>query len=267
MVKFPVWYSELDTARPDQIAWFAERLQSFGIEMVGMLDQPPHEIRDLFGESDRLQVAQIFADTALWKQHLNPVLTHLSLKVRWWQLGRDDDISFVGYPDLADKIDEVRQHLERFGQQTQLGFAWRWVYEPPTSAYPPWIFLTYTADPSLMPRELDAYLAGDHERGTKRWVVIEPWERGRYHVDARSRDLVHRMLTAKLKKADAIFIPDPFDRDHGLLNQDGTPGDLLLPWRTTTLLLSGSDYLGSFELPNGSQNHVFQQGEEAIMIA
>ena len=266
-LKFPVWYSELDTARPDQIAWFAERLQSIDIEMVGMLDQPPQDIRDSFGESDRLQVAQLFSDTALWKKHLNPVLTRLSLTVRWWQLGRDDDISFVGYPELVNKIDEVRQHLERFGQQTQLGFVWRWMYEPPTSPDPPWKFLTYTTTPPLTPQELDDYLSGNDERGTKRWVVIEPLERGRYHVDARSRDLVHRMLTAKLKKANAIFIPDPFDRDHGLMNQDGSPGELLLPWRTTALLLSGCDYLGSLELPNGSQNHVFQRGQQAIMIA
>jgi hypothetical protein len=47
-------------------------------------------------------------------------MTRVSLKVRWWQLGRDGDISFVRYNKLAEKIKEVKKHLERFGKEIHL---------------------------------------------------------------------------------------------------------------------------------------------------
>src|SRR5262249_18519231 len=61
-------------------------------------------------------------------------------------------------------------------------------------------------------------------------------------------------------------VPDPFHPQRGLMNSDGTPGDLFLPWRTTALLLAGTEYLGSVTLPNGSQNQVFSRGGEAVMV-
>jgi hypothetical protein len=82
----------------------------------------------------------------------------------------------------------------------------------------------------------------------------------------RAADLVRRMIAAKIHGAEAIFCPDPFDPEHGLLGPDGTPGELLLPWRTTALLLGGTEYLGSVELPGGSPNHVFARGDEAVMV-
>jgi hypothetical protein len=74
------------------------------------------------------------------------------------------------------------------------------------------------------------------------------------------------MISAKRHGANGIFVPNPFDPSHGLMNEDGTPGELLLPWRTTALALSGAEYLGSIKLPEGSQNHVFSQGGEVVMV-
>ena len=85
-------------------------------------------------------------------------------------------------------------------------------------------------------------------------------------MDTRLRDLVHRMLNAMIHKADVVFIPDPFDNNRGLMHADGTPGELLLPWKTTALMLAGHDYLGSMELPHGSENHIFTRDGCAIMI-
>jgi len=85
-VKYPVWYSEHEITRPEEITWFAERLKKNGTKLVGLLDQPPPDIHELFGEANRLEAAQVFADNDLWQKHLNLVLTRLSLKIRWWQL-------------------------------------------------------------------------------------------------------------------------------------------------------------------------------------
>ena len=44
-------------------------------------------------------------------------MTRLSLKVHWWQLGNDSDVSFIGYPQLETKLDEIKRNLEQYGQQ------------------------------------------------------------------------------------------------------------------------------------------------------
>ena len=57
-----------------------------------------------------------------------------------------------------------------------------------------------------------------------------------------------------------------FDADTGLMKADGTPGELLLPWRTTAYMISGTQYLGSIVMPGGSRNYILTRGDEAIMI-
>jgi hypothetical protein len=78
--------------------------------------------------------------------------------------------------------------------------------------------------------------------------------------------MVCRMMAAKMHGAEAIFCADPFDAQCGLMEPDGTPGELLLPWRTTALMLSGAKYLGAVELPGGSRNAVFARGGDAVMV-
>ena len=79
-------------------------------------------------------------------------------------------------------------------------------------------------------------------------------------------DLVRRMIAAKIHGAEGIFCSDPFDAECGLMEQDGTPGELLLPWRTTALMLGGAKYLGAVDLPGGSPNAVFARPGDAVMV-
>src|SRR5262249_42534576 len=63
----------------------------------------------------------------------------------------------------------------------------------------------------------------------------------------------------------AIFMPQPFSSDAGIMNEDGTPGELFVPWRTTAMLLGGADYLGPMQLPGGTTGHVFARNGNAVM--
>ena len=265
-VKFPVWYGEKDKDWADKLARFAEHLSAAGIEMVGVLDQPPPAVRHQFGEHDRLVVASVFVEPELWHPVVDPVITRLSLKVRWWQLGADDDVSYVGFLGLENKVREIADYFSRFGQQVHLGLSWRWLHQPPESSQPPWGFISYTVDPPFTVDELTAYLNGPRQETSRRWVVMEPLRRDEYPVETRARDLVARMMAAKIAKAEGIFVPNPFSDEHGLMNRDGTPGELLLPWRTTALMISGSEFIGSIKMPEGSQNYVFARGDEAVMV-
>ncbi|MEX0820330.1 MAG: hypothetical protein WD070_12090 [Pirellulaceae bacterium] len=265
-VKFPVWYSHEDQGRADELARFAERMSARKINLVGMLDEPPPAVRDLFGEQNKLPVASVFVEPEVWLPAVDPVMTRLSLKIRWWQLGGDRDTSFVNFPNLEETLGGIRQEFNRFGRQINLGVSWRAIDETPFSTKPPWSFLSRVANPPLTADEMSRSMSNEPRTDAKHWLILDPLPKSRYGLETRVRDLVSRMLTAKIQQADGIFVPDPFDADTGLMMEDGSPGELLLPWRTTAMLLADATYLGNIHLPNGSSNEIFTRGDEAVMI-
>ena len=265
-VKFPVWTSAEDSSRGDRLVWFAERLHFQHIEMVGLLCQPPAEVLKRLGDADHPLAAQIFSsEPVLWYPSLEPVLTSLSLKVRWWQLGSDKDISFVGYPNAAEKVTQMRKFAARFGQQVYIGIGWSWLHELPRSRQA-WDFVSLSADPPLTWQELSAYLKQSAKVETRRWVVLEPLAKGDYSAEVRAGDLARRMLAAKIDGADGIFVPEIFSTQRGLMNDDGTVGDLLLPWRTTALAVAGAKFVGSISLPNHTVNRIFDRDGQMVMV-
>ncbi|MCA9122318.1 MAG: hypothetical protein H6822_14755 [Planctomycetaceae bacterium] len=265
-VKFPVWYGDDDNGRADALAWFAERMSARKISLVGMLDQPPKEVRELFGQHNSVPVASVFVEPEVWHPAVDPVMTRLSLKVQWWQLGGDRDTSFVNFPNLEETVGTIRKDFNRFGQQINLGIPWRSIDETPVARQPPWSFLSYVAKPALTPDEMKLYMSAEPPTTAKRWLIMEPLAKSEYSLETRARDIVSRMLTAKIEKADGVFIPDPFDSEHGLMTPDGSPDKMLLPWRTTAMMLAGATYVGSIEMPNGSSNQIFARGDQAVMV-
>ncbi|WP_254507165.1 hypothetical protein [Anatilimnocola floriformis] len=273
--KYPVWFSEKEQEQADRLAWFAERLSIHGIELVGVLDQPPQPLRDTFRDKGRLPSASVFQEPQLWQAAVDPVMTRLSLKVRWWQLGDDRDTSYVDFPQLEQRMAGIKKHFERFGQQVHLGFGWRWLREAPTtSGTTPWEFLSYSTDPELTAPELAAYLQAAPKPTdvttapavARPWVVLTPLPRSQYATSSRVLDLVQRMLATRQQGNAVVFVPQPFSDEVGLLNADGSPGELYVPWRTTATLLGGTQYLGSLPLPGGSVNHVFAREGQAVMV-
>ena len=267
-VKLPVWYGEAQSDRGDQIVVLAEKLAAKDIEVVGVVDRPPPE----FNLAARLSRNAGIADTlstesSAWLPQLDPVLTRLSLRVRWWQLGADDDYSFSTLGNLEREIVKLRDQLFRFGQDVKLGLAWRWNQTAGDGApEATWDFQQHSASPGLTGEELEEYLKLPPRDDVRRWVLIEPLSRREYDLETRARDLVERMLAAKINGADAIFAAHPFNEDRGLMTERGTPGELLLPWRTTASLLSGGKYLGSIQLPQGSHNRLFATPDGDVLM-
>jgi len=273
-VKFPVWYNDEDFERASNIARFSERLNKHNINIIAVIDKPPADIRNLFGEQETMLVANVFAEPLLWRPYVEPILTRLSLTVHYWQLGADSDVSFVGYTNLQEKLRQIRQELRTSGQDIELGIPWRWMAETPVGRDAPYDFLSYSILPpsgdleGMLPMtkdELGSYLDKSHGQ-TTRFATIYPLPRSKYSTEERARDLVEKMVSAKIHQADAAFIPKPFDSEYGLMNADGSPSELLLPWRTTARLISGTEYLGAIQLPNKSYNHVFTRGERTVML-
>jgi hypothetical protein len=309
--KMPVWYDPNETAKADRIAWFAEQLSIQGIDLVGVLDQPPPELRAVFRGQGRLPASSVFAEPELWQPAVGPIMTRLSLKVHWWQLGNDSDVSFVGYPQLESKVTEIKRNLEQYGQQIHLGINWRWIYAAPKASGQrgaPWAYLSYGVEPQLTAEEIAAYLTapapGERSAPSERevsstkagstpqalstrttpvsinrsaanarrpgasprsWLLIAPLARGEYSNEVRVQDLVQRLLATKMNGAHAVFLPQPFHDEQGIMNADGSPGELFVPWRTTAMLIGGTEYLGPLQLPGGSTGHMFARDGRAVM--
>ena len=265
-VKFPCWFGVDEQDRAERLAWFAERLAARNVQLVGVLDEPPPELRKRLNDRQRLSIAAVFLDDQLWHQSIDAVMVRLSLKVRWWQLGRDDDFSFVNFPQLAVKIRQLKTRFDQYGQKTRVGVNWKWLTAPPVAADPPWAFLTLDEAIPLTPLELATYLDAATKVRVPCWVMLRPLSRHEYDLETRVRDLVQRMIVAKVHRADVIMASDPFDRETGLFSPDGQPSELLLPWRTVAERLAGATYLGQLQLPNGSRNFVFERDGEAVMV-
>lgn len=265
-IKYPIWYADGDNETADELAWFTERLGNRGIQIVGVLDRPPADkAKEMFGDRKDLPSAFVFSEEELWTELVNPIVTRLSLKVRYWQLGHDDDLSFVGYPNLVETISAVKVHLERFGQDVEVGVPWRWINTKPRSHREPWSFFSNVSDPALTANELVKYLDSEPRKRRNQWVMLTPLAAGEYTLDTRVRDLLLRMIAAKVGNAGVTFISNPFDDRVGVMRSDGSPGELFLPWRTGTRVLAGTEYIGELEFPNGSANRVFAARDSAVI--
>ena len=266
-VKLPVWY---DTSQPklgDELVLLTERLSAEDIEVVGVVDHPPANMELSQQVPPDATAADLLSlNPSAWIPALDPVLTRLSMRVRWWQLGQDRDASLAGFIQLEKEIGALRDRLFRFGQDIRLGLGWQWPNGDGLGQPATWDFQQYSATPALTAKELAAYLQIPRRPQVDRWVLVEPLSRERYDQPTRVHDLVGQMLTAKIHGADAIFITEPFNDDHGLLSMKGSPGELLLPWRTTASLLSGTRHLGSIQLPQGSKNHLFQAPDGSVLM-
>ena len=268
-VKYPLWFDGISEDRIQQLVLFAERLTIHGIELVGLLSDPPDTLQANYEDLDSLWAAEIFnAVPDSWYPSLETVMMRMAARVRWWQLGHDKDTSFVDYPRLSEKTLQVKAEMDRIGYDVNLGFGWGWINQLPANDGKdvPWRFLALSANPPLTHQELPVYLQHSEGTGARRWLVFEPLSRDHYSHDARILDLVRRMISAKINGVEGMFIADPFDAKRGLMRKDGTPDDLFLPWRTTALMLGGAEFNGSIRLPRGSQNRVFSRGDETIMV-
>jgi len=273
-VKLPAWYDVAQPRRGDEIIRFVEMLGASNIEVVGVIDRPPtgSDVAERMGTGD--SIADLLAfDQAIWLSALDPVMSRLSMRLRYWQLGSDQDTSLVGFPKLAQRISEIRERLFRFGQQVKLGLPWVWDGASPTPGEASWGFEQLTPDPALTLEQFEAFVSRPRRDSMLRWITIEPPPHPDDATPARLEDLnsratefVRKLVAAKEHGVDGIFISRPFDDKNGLMRANGMPAELLLPWRTTAAMLGGTKYLGSVQLPGGSENRNFLRPDGQVVM-
>lgn len=307
-VKYPLWCGDRKgLPRLEPLVAFSDRLSAEGIALVGLLGSPPSNAdrNDVPTTEDEAEpqagpatsAAQMFTlDPKAWYPSLEAIQARLGTQLRWWQLGNDRDMGWIGYTDVAQKIAQVKAMLDRIGQDVHVGMSWTWqqplplvtdappsnprrtnvpvvsaaysaraASSNPATAKKSWDFLALSSEGPMADRELADRLAATRSKGIHCWVTIEPLAVDAHTPETRAGDLVRRMIAAKIQGAEGIFCPDPFDPQRGLVRADGSPSELFLPWRNTALLVGGAEYLGSLCLSGGSSCHVFNRQGELTM--
>jgi hypothetical protein len=192
--------------------------------------------------------------------------------VRWWQLGRDFDTSLANDPRVNERIRELRTKLFRFGQDVRLGLAWDWESEQQATGQSAWEFQQFCFTSPAAKAKFDSMIERQHNNSARRWVLVEPPARDRaLHVpegitQEQMRSFVMQLISAKVHGAEAIFVPNPFNDEIGLMTANGSPSEWLLPWRTTAAMIGGGEFLGEMQLPGGSHNRVFLRPDGQVVM-
>lgn len=270
-LKLPLWSAvhQEQKNKTSELAPLIEQLERHNITLVGLLNDPPPQVTEKFAQN-WVGMSKIFTmPREFWYPSLETIIARYSFRIRHWQLGGEDDGSFIGLQSLPSTIAAVKNEFDRIGHDTSLGYHWDWKYPLPRAADARHSFLSMSSTPSLNAIELQDYVVKSKNSGVTRWVLIKPLDRVQHQIDVRTIDLTRRMVAAKigLGRGEAVFVANPLDPATGMLNADGSPTELFLPWRTMALALRGATYIGRFDFPNYSPNAVFARKNEVVVIA
>ncbi len=255
-VKLPLWQDASDRTAAVRAGDFIERLSERDIDVVGVLDPPPDELRRKFA-ADWSGTGEIYQlSPEIWSPSLAPLVARYGARVRRWQLGRDADSSFPAVGDLPLALREVRKAFNRVGRNTQIGVPWP--ADKPLPALPGAFVSVFAPDP--MPRVEQGL--GSPEL----WVAIRPVPAEGRDSATRAADLVKQVVAARATGASTVYVADVLDPERGLLGHDGSPTELLLPWRTAAITLRGSVDLGPLPLTSGSRSRAFAEGDSATIV-
>lgn len=174
-IKVPVWFDATDQHRGDEVIRFVELLSASYIDVVGIVDRPPQKAKAGPHLQRELSIADVLLqDTGTWAPALEPVMSRLALRVRWWQLGRDYDSSLIGLPKLNKKIDDLRTTLFRFGQDVRMGLCADWEGAELPTGKVSWDFTQLTLQAPVTDPKFGELLHKPKQESAQRWISIDP---------------------------------------------------------------------------------------------
>lgn len=267
-IKIPIWLDvNEDAAAIDQIAWLIERLQAQQVQCVGVIDQPPRSQRRQFNDSDDLlPIVTIFQNKAIWEPLLDPILSRMTMKLSWFQLGSDNDHSFLANEKLIETLSEIHSSVQTYSQELHIAIAWPWLDGLPQGQAMAWEATQLSIQPELRAEELPSYVASKAHEGTTKWLTLDFLSASKYSLLDRIRDLTERIVMMKRLGVSAAYLTKPMDPDVGVFNANFEPQVISVPWRTLIEHIGPANYIGKINLPGGSQNHIFQNGKNAFMV-
>ncbi len=233
-VKIPLWSSisqQNDPHRHNLTEVMAE-MEQHHITTVGMLNDPPAELRRIMGGEKGLS-SLFLMPVNEWYPSLEPVLARYSFHVRHWQLGDDLDASFVGLANLGQLMQQIKREFDRIGRDVFLGAHWPYATPIPMTDFGVHGFISLgSSQENRTPNKLYESLRQSRQGDLKRWVSLDLLPPDpKIRRDQRVAYLAKQVIAAKVGGAEVIMLKNPIAERGGVLNLDGSPGELFIPWR------------------------------------
>lgn len=267
-VKQPLW-SPAANGEWDRAGKLTELLDGLGarhIQAIGMLSDPPARVRSKFA-ANWAGISEIWSLPAdFWRPSLQPVLARFSSHVRYWQIAGDNDTSFADVRDIGALLDHVHEEIRQIGQGAE--FAVPWTGRRPIAGLEATrrVITAIPGDPGEAGMEWKATRPANVAAQANYWVNLPVDESASETPANQAALLVRRMVAAKIHGAELISTNQLFCDGCSLLNRDGSPGSLFLPWRTAALHLQQAQYLGSLQMAGGSENALFSRDGQATLV-
>ncbi|HUQ70235.1 MAG TPA: hypothetical protein VM165_11960, partial [Planctomycetaceae bacterium] len=112
-LKYPLWRTmqDHDPQAAGNVAEMLDKLSNQGITPIALLSEPPDVVRSQFAKNWR-GVNEVFSlSTAFWRNSLGPIVARYSSTVQYWQLGGENDTSFLGSQSLPHNLTAVREEI------------------------------------------------------------------------------------------------------------------------------------------------------------
>ncbi len=271
-VKLPIWYDAQDAKASKTATERIDRLQKSGISCVGVIASPPQRIKSNFNRLVSEDTGAALEDSLTTQTFLEPVMRQMCLRISEFQIGWDHETDFVSNPRLNQTLDSIKSLARRYGQETQIiasrnplialssvGVIDRWqLYSPQP----------YTAN------EAEHFSRKDKEGGLQRtnkapWLNVTPISAGKYSLSARVQDLVSRMVKVggdAGSQSTTAWVSNPADPEVGILDLDGSPREMFVPFRSMSVAMAGMRHVGSLPVRSLGVNHLIGGGDEARLI-
>ena len=269
-VKLPIWYDSQNTVASQEALDRIDKVQMMGIGCVGVIATPPQTIRNKFARLNSDETGSALEDTVMVQSFLEPVMRQMCFRISDFQIGWDHEPNFVSNPRLSPTLDAIKKLASRYGQQTQIIAARSPLLPiPKVAAIDRWQL--YSADP-LTAVETEKNLEKSESTdltGRAPWMSLTPINAFDYSLNVRVQDLVSRMVGIAgipATKGFTAWVSNPADSAVGILNSDGGPREMFLPFRSTAAALTGMRQIGSLPIPALGVNYLIASGDKAKLI-
>jgi len=269
-IKIPLWSSVRKTNDPHQhnLTSLMAEMEQRHITTVGMLNDPPAElVRIMNGDKGMSNLFMMPVNE--WYPSLEPVLARYSFHVRHWQLGDDLDESFVGLNNLGHSLQQIKREFDRIGRDVFLGVHWPYGTSIPASQFGVHDFVSLgSTKEHRTPDKLYESLRLSRTGDLNRWVSIDllPPDK-RIRREQRVAYLAKQIIAAKVGGASAIILKNPVAERGGVLNTDGSPGELFIPWRVLTHELNDARVeRTTLSFRNGAWSIALRNRDETMLV-
>jgi hypothetical protein len=270
--KVPIWFDAQDQYATRQYLDRLDRLQTSGIQCVGVIGSAPKSIRNRFSRLDSDDSGSAIEDSILLQSLLEPVMRQACIRLVDFQVGWDHETDFVSNPRLAPALETIRRMLNRYGQEAVVA-----------AAHNPQLDSTQVANidrwqlhlaEEMTAEETSRAMIQSPSKGQARlapWLSLTPLSSVQYGLETRVQDLAARMLAVVKELGGAgatAWVSNPKSLSSGILDDDdGGPREMYLPFRTLSGALAGTRNIGSIPHPNLGSNSVLQSAEHGRLIA